>query len=180
MAAFRYHHASESARTMNQSWRIRGIIGAAAFFLLAAGCHKQHLHAASMGAPPVSGIPVGPVPGSLHNTWPMPANPYQGNAAALMQGRQLFVQFNCSGCHGGHGGGGMGPSLRRSYFRYGHSSAHIYSSISEGRGKGMPSWGTKVPRNDIWKLVLYIKSLRTPREPDPPLMPGQPQMVPAR
>lgn len=173
MAAYRYHHASEPGRIMKQKWRAVSVIGAAALILLAAGCHKKHVRAASMGAPPVSAIPVGPVPGSPHNSWPMPANPYQGNAAALMQGRQLFVQFNCFGCHGGHGGGGMGPSLRRSYFRYGHSSAHIYSSISEGRGMGMPAWGTKVPQNDIWKLVLYIKSLRTPQEPDPPLMPKQ-------
>ena len=180
MAANQSNHASGTGQAMRRSRRAAGMIGAAALFLLAAGCHKKHVHAASMGAPPVSTIPVGPVPGSPHNFWPMPANPYQGNAMALMQGRQLFVQFNCSGCHGGHGGGGMGPSLRRRYFRYGHSSAHIYSSISEGRGLGMPAWGTKVPQNDIWKLVLYIKSLRTPQEPDPPRMPKQPLIAPAK
>jgi len=27
------------------------------------------------------------------------------------------------------------------------------SSIAEGRGHGMPSWGTKINVDDVWKLV---------------------------
>jgi mono/diheme cytochrome c family protein len=32
----------------------------------------------------------------------------------------------------------------------------------------MPAWGHTLPAEHIWKLVAYIKSLRTPREPDKP------------
>jgi hypothetical protein len=32
----------------------------------------------------------------------------------------------------------------------------------------MPAWGTLVPPNQIWQLVTYIESLRTPDEPQPP------------
>jgi cytochrome c oxidase cbb3-type subunit 3 len=62
----------------------------------------------------------------------------------------------------------MGPSLRDSLWYYGGDPPHIYASIAEGRQHGMPSWGSKIPSDDIWKIVTYIKSLRTPYEPDPP------------
>jgi cytochrome c oxidase cbb3-type subunit 3 len=95
-------------------------------------------------------------------------NPYAGNPVALMEGRHLFVRYNCSGCHGGHAGGGMGPSLRDAVWRYGGDDAHVFASIAEGRGQGMPSWGGKIPSQQIWELVAYIKSLRTPDEPEAP------------
>jgi cytochrome c oxidase cbb3-type subunit 3 len=62
----------------------------------------------------------------------------------------------------------MGPSLRDPVWIYGASDAHVFSSIAEGRARGMPAWGTKLPEEQIWKLVAYVKSLRTPLEPDPP------------
>ena len=141
----------------------------------AVACNEQQTHAAASGAPPAIGIPVGPVPGpkvALN----LPANPYANDQVALTEGRRLFVWYNCSGCHGGHGGGGMGPSLRDPIWVYGSSDAHIFASIAEGRGMGMPAWGTKVPEDQIWKLVAYIKSMRTPQEPDPPIVAQEPQV----
>jgi mono/diheme cytochrome c family protein len=32
----------------------------------------------------------------------------------------------------------------------------------------MPSWQPQLTPDQIWKLVTYIKSLRTPNEPNPP------------
>ena len=57
-------------------------------------------------------------------------------AAAIAEGRQLFVQMNCSGCHGGRAGGGMGPSLRDVDWIYGDTDAQIFDSIAEGRAHG--------------------------------------------
>jgi cytochrome c oxidase cbb3-type subunit 3 len=62
----------------------------------------------------------------------------------------------------------MGPSLRDEQWIYGNSDAHVFSSISEGRAHGMPAWGTRVNQDQIWKLVTYVKTLRTPLEGDPP------------
>jgi len=76
--------------------------------------------------------------------------------------------MNCSGCHGGHAGGGMGPSLRDVDWIYGSGDADIFNSIAQGRANGMPAWATRIPEQSIWMLVAYVKSLRTPREPDPP------------
>jgi cytochrome c oxidase cbb3-type subunit III len=110
---------------------------------------------------------VGPEPGPDHPE-PEAANPYAGHREVLPEGRRLFVWYNCAGCHGDHAGGGMGPSLRDGDWIYGSSDAAIFASITEGRTKGMPSWGGKLPADQIWKIVTYIKSMRTPDEPDPP------------
>ncbi len=99
-------------------------------------------------------------------------NPYTGDPVALQDGRRLFDWYNCSGCHGGHAGGGMGPSLRDPVWIYGNRDDQIFDSIAQGRSKGMPAWGTKIPEDQIWELVAYIKSMRTPQEPDPPVEPS--------
>lgn len=116
--------------------------------------------------------PVGPIPGpQLAGEDPSTTieNPYANDPSALEEGRQFFVAMNCAGCHGGHAGGGMGPNLRSpKEWLYGNTPANIFDSISMGRGKGMPAWGTKLPPEVIWKLVLYVQSLGTPEEPEKP------------
>jgi len=141
----------------------------------ALGCNQQTTHAAASSAPPGIGIPVGPIPGPK-TALNLPTNPYIHSQVALAEGRRLFVWYNCSGCHGGRAGGGMAPTLRDPVWLYGSSDAHIFASIAEGRAKGMPAWGTKIPEDQIWKLVAYIKSLRTPEEPDPPTVPPEPEV----
>jgi cytochrome c oxidase cbb3-type subunit 3 len=134
----------------------------------AAGCQVQPTEAAATGSPPAVEVPVGPIPGPGKEPR-LQENPFSNDNVALTEGRKLFVNYNCYGCHGGHGGGGMGPSLRDATWIYGSSDAHVFSSIAEGRGKGMPAWGSKIPQDQIWKLVAYVKSLNTPSEPDPPV-----------
>ena len=153
-----------------------GLIAAALLALGATGCNQQPVASAPTGAPPAIGIPVGPIPGPGKDLTMMPKNPYENDPVALQEGRRLFVWYNCAGCHGGHGGGGMGPSLRDPSWRFGSSDAHIFASITEGRGQGMPAWGTKIPQEQIWKIVTYIKSMRTPQEPEPPLVPPEPKV----
>lgn len=131
--------------------------------LLLAACDRP---AAPAGLPPIR-HPVGPVPGEAA-AGADEANPLGEQAATLVAGRRLFLRMNCAGCHGEHGGGGMGPSLRDPVWLYGRRNSQIFDSIAHGRGKGMPAWGTRLPEAEIWKLVGYIKSLRTPREPEPP------------
>lgn len=142
-------------------------------------CRGRSANSADPPAPPMSGmgnvgIPVGPIPGPGQPA-ALPTNPYADNPVAIQDGRRLFLWFNCAGCHGGHAGGGMGPSLRDKDWIYGGDPAHIFDSILEGRAHGMPAWGTKIPEDQIWKLVAYIKSLRTPQEPDPPIVPPEPK-----
>ena len=103
-------------------------------------------------------------------------NPYIGQAAAERDGRRLFLMYNCVGCHGGRAGGGMGPSLRDSAWAYGESDSDLYATIVEGRPGGMPTWGGRIPPDQIWKLIAYIRTLRTSAEPDPPPKATQPNI----
>jgi cytochrome c oxidase cbb3-type subunit 3 len=134
----------------------------------AASCRIAEPNAQAVaGVAPLSGVPVGPIPGP-GAAQPLPVNPYQGDPVALVDGRRLFVRFNCSGCHGGRAGGGMGPSLRDPDWIYGGAAARIHDSIVNGRAHGMPAWGTLLPDDYVWKLTAYIQSLGTKAEPQAP------------
>jgi cytochrome c oxidase cbb3-type subunit 3 len=129
-------------------------------------CNGSHDHAPVASQRSVD-PPIGPIPGPANESTKNP-NVFQDDNAALQQGRELFKRYNCYGCHGLHGGGGMGPSLRDRDWLYGDTAPHIYDSIAEGRGHGMPAWYTRIPERQLWQLTAYIQSLETEREPDPP------------
>ncbi len=143
------------------------LIAAAAVCAFGLGCGRPPGEMAPSTAPPTLNTNVGPVPGP-GEPGPYPPNPYAGDRGAAGQGQRLFLRMNCAGCHGDHGGGGMGPSLRDVDWIYGATDGQVFDSIAHGRGHGMPSWGTKLNEDDIWRLVAYIKTLRTPNEIAPP------------
>lgn len=155
--------------------RILILIALTSALTVVSGCNSTPTAIADSG-PSATSAPVGPVPGQMITARYM-ANPLANDSVALQDGRRLFNWYNCSGCHGGHAGGGMGPSLRDQVWIYGNRDDQIYDSIAQGRSKGMPAWGSKIPETQIWKLVAYIKSMRTPQEPDPPVEPVN-EMVP--
>jgi cytochrome c oxidase cbb3-type subunit III len=78
---------------------------------------------------------------------------YERNAQALATGKRLFTWYNCNGCHAS-GGGGSGPALMDDVWIYG-SEQTIYA----GRPNGMPSFGPRIPEDQIWQLVAYVRSL---------------------
>ena len=80
------------------------------------------------------------------------------NAYAVNQGKRLFRWYNCSGCHAG-GGGNMGPPLMDKEWLYGYEPADIHASIVEGRPKGMPAFGGRIPDDQVWQLVAYVRSM---------------------
>lgn len=147
--------------------RVMCAVAAGLIACAAAACENPPGDLAAASAPPAMRTPVGPVPGPPAPVV-RPVSPYPNDSGARGEGRDLFVRFNCSGCHGGHAGGGMGPSLRDVDWLYGSEDAQIFSTIAEGRAHGMPSWGSKLTEDQVWKLVIYIKSLRTPDEVNPP------------
>jgi cytochrome c oxidase cbb3-type subunit 3 len=132
------------------------------------GCRPSKPDTGALAATPtVTGRAVGPVPGPNRPVAVL-TSPFAGDPAAPAEGRRLFVWMNCYGCHGGNAGGGMGPSLRDVDWIYGGSDQEIFNSIAEGRAHGMPAWGTKLPADQIWKLVAYIQCLGLDCEPTPP------------
>ncbi|MBV9890333.1 MAG: c-type cytochrome, partial [Rhizobacter sp.] len=58
-----------------------------------------------------------------------------------------------------NGGGGMGVPLMDAEWRYGSEPPAVYRSIVEGRPNGMPSFGGRIPDDQVWQLVAYVRSL---------------------
>jgi cytochrome c oxidase cbb3-type subunit 3 len=85
-------------------------------------------------------------------------SPYDDNAYAISEGQRLFEWFNCVGCHA-HGGGGIGPPLMDAQWIYGNSPDQIFSTIVQGRPNGMPAFGARIPNQQVWQLVAYVRSL---------------------
>ena len=96
-------------------------------------------------------------PGQPEPPPPTP-NGYEENAYQLAQGQTLYVNYNCIGCHA-MGGGGIGPPLMDDQWRYGSRPEQVYSTIVQGRPNGMPSFGGKIPDQQIWALAAYVRSM---------------------
>ena len=59
----------------------------------------------------------------------------------------------------------VGPSLVDPYWKYGHSDAELFETVSEGRPGGMPPWGTQLGDDKIWKVLAYLETLPKQSEP---------------
>jgi len=82
-----------------------------------------------------------------------------GNAWEMAQGERLFGWYNCAGCHGRSGGGGMGPALSDERWLYGSDPDSIFKTILEGRPNGMPSFKGRIPEDQVWQIVAYVRSM---------------------
>jgi cytochrome c oxidase cbb3-type subunit 3 len=80
------------------------------------------------------------------------------NAYALATGKKLWGWYNCSGCHA-NGGGGSGPALMDDVWIYGGDAASIFQTIAQGRPNGMPAFGNRIPKDQIWALAAYVRSM---------------------
>jgi cytochrome c oxidase cbb3-type subunit 3 len=91
---------------------------------------------------------------------PRPAtkSPYDRNAYAVSEGKTLYDAMNCSGCHA-QGGGNIGPPLLDDEWIYGSEPENVFATIAEGRPNGMPAYGGKLPPEQIWRLVAYVRSM---------------------
>ncbi len=85
-------------------------------------------------------------------------NPYTGDAAAIAEGQQVFLQI-CAACHKPDGSGLVGPSLVDPYWKYGDTDAVLFETVSEGRPGGMPAWKSQLGTEKIWKALAYMATL---------------------
>lgn len=101
-------------------------------------------------------------------------NPYTGDAAAIAQGKDLFVSKACSGCHGAGGGGGMCPPVINDTWVYGSDDTTLFNLVKLGsaglQAKGynrvgrenvvgdMPPFAGVVSDDELWKLIAYVRS----------------------
>jgi cytochrome c oxidase cbb3-type subunit 3 len=157
--------------------RIVLLAPALALALTMAGCGR--MKGGSTDQPPLARVPadetlrqvpLGAPPGEPVSIAAGIRNPFEGDAAAIQEGKRLFGAMNCVYCHGPQASGLMGPSLNDPGWRYGGSPAELYNSIHDGRPKGMPAWGARLPPDQIWKLVAYLESLGGAQPPAQPAM----------
>jgi cytochrome c oxidase cbb3-type subunit 3 len=107
----------------------------------------------------VSGLhPADPTKGTNQPPPEWVQNPYADNAYAVSEGQKLYDAYNCSGCHF-HGGGGIGPPLMDNTWTYGSEPQNIYADIVEGRPNGMPSFRGKIPDQQVWEIVAFVRSM---------------------
>ncbi len=85
-------------------------------------------------------------------------DPYTANKQVLTRGRELFHHY-CARCHGENGqGSGNIPALVDGALET-VTPGEVFWFVTKGSPQnGMPSWA-KVPRNQRWEIVTYVKSL---------------------
>ena len=142
-------------------WNYLSFVLAAAAMLLLISCEREdrRFREAPPSSSVVNTIQVSQLhPGGQQIATPPVPNSYEENAYAVSEGKRLFENFNCTGCHS-HGGGGIGPPLMDDQWIYGGEPANIFASIMEGRPNGMPAWRGRIPENQGWQLVSYVRSM---------------------
>lgn len=86
-------------------------------------------------------------------------NPFAHNAQEAGVGKGIF-RIYCAPCHGIRAQGGRGPDLTRGVFNSGEHDADLFHTISSGvPGTEMESYGGVLSDDNIWRVVVYIRSL---------------------
>jgi mono/diheme cytochrome c family protein len=87
-------------------------------------------------------------------------NTMASNTDAAAAGRLLYSD-HCAKCHGDDADGkGKRPSLRSVRVQEVATPGDLHWFLKNWNlGRGMPSW-SKLPDQQIWQLVTYLKSLR--------------------
>lgn len=83
---------------------------------------------------------------------------YAETAYAVSEGSVLYMSFNCVGCHA-MGGGAIGPALIDNTWIYGSTPQAIAQTILAGRPNGMPSFRNKLGTQQLYFLVVYVRTL---------------------
>ena len=95
----------------------------------------------------------------------VPENPIEYNIDSLKRGRILYNN-HCALCHAEDGSGftdyleflPMPPAdLTTGVFRYGSRDGDLFTIIRDGTENGMEAFNDKLPDDDIWHTVNYIR-----------------------
>jgi cytochrome c oxidase cbb3-type subunit 2 len=81
-------------------------------------------------------------------------NPFQGNAAAIQEGKEIYDK-QCAQCHGIELQGGMGPGANDMNVQEAGLFQAVFSGIPND---GMPAFGTSLGQERVWKTVTFIQS----------------------
>lgn len=95
-------------------------------------------------------------------------NPVASSPASIAAGKKLY-DSQCASCHGaaGKGDGKAGALLKPTpsdltdgEWKHGQTDAEIFTVIRDGaKQTGMRAYGSRMPTNDIWNLVNFVRTL---------------------
>jgi mono/diheme cytochrome c family protein len=95
-------------------------------------------------------------------------NPVAASPSSIATGKKLY-DSQCASCHGaaGKGDGKAGAMLKPAPsdltdgdWKHGHTDADIFTVIRDGaKQTGMRAYGSRIPTNDIWNLVNFVRTL---------------------
>ncbi len=93
---------------------------------------------------------------------------YSDDAAAIANGKTVFMNNNCGGCHRNDGGGNtIGPNLADEYWLHGGEIRKVFQTIKNGVvEKGMPAWGKSMSAQDVRDVTFFVLSLQGTNPPD--------------
>ncbi len=93
---------------------------------------------------------------------------YTADAAAIENGKSVYINNACGGCHRDDGGGNtIGPNLADEYWLHGGDIKDIFNTIKNGVvEKGMPAWGKAMSAQDVKDVTFYVMSLQGTHPPD--------------
>ena len=89
-------------------------------------------------------------------------NPYRDQPQAIKAGSLLYAD-HCAQCHGDTAEGTRKrPSLRTPRVQSQATEGDLHWLLANGNlRRGMPSW-SKLPDQQLWQLISYLKSLKVP------------------
>jgi cytochrome c oxidase cbb3-type subunit 3 len=150
-----------AAQSPTDAMRVRHVLAIVVVVMATlAGCQgeERDFEATPSGATATRSLRMSDVVPGAVETRPHVDNPYEDSAYDVSEGRRLYHWFNCSGCHA-EGGGGSGPALMDNAWIYGSDAANVFATIVQGRPNGMPAFGGRIPENEVWQLVAYVRSM---------------------
>jgi mono/diheme cytochrome c family protein len=121
--------------------------------LALAACKADAHQQADKKAAPADDVPV------ADRT--LQGNPFAKSAAAVIEGRRIYLKNGCSGCHGMGGGGGMGKPLIDDEWKFGSDDQTLFKLIrGEIPNQTMPNAiGKTLTDDQIWQVLLYVRSV---------------------
>ncbi|HDZ41390.1 MAG TPA: cytochrome c [Bacteroidetes bacterium] len=117
-------------------------------------------------------ISMTPQQKKMPEPWEVPAkyknmeNPVEANAESIQKGEALYKRY-CASCHG-KTGLGDGVKARALKTFAGDFSGDLYQDQTDGEhfyktkfGRGeMPAYENKIPDEDIWHMVNYMRTFK--------------------
>lgn len=106
------------------------------------------------------GLELGKAP-AVAKAW---QNPYAGLPEAILAGKKLFER-HCASCHGLEGRGQeKAPDLHAPIIASARPGVLFWFLKNGNLKEGMPSW-SRLPDQQRWQLVSYLKTLGLGEEP---------------